>query len=477
MHMYTIEKFFHSTFWFGLGLLLNRTKYILLTIIVLPLGLTNVAIFYVSIHLINSLSSFANRLISSSYNRFLRDERFLSDETKLHSILNSSIILSFAIGVGGAFIVFLLAFPLGLLIKEPLLIKTIQLLSLVVPFLVIIRQVMQILSLLARYKEAVLFYNVLEASITLLFGYSAVSIFRSDVYTILAWQVVAMMLSSLFAVYLLHRVIPRFRLDPNSWHMPAKFSLTIFLNALSLMLFMQVDLLIVGFYFGLLTLGSYIGLLVAPRMIYTSATSIFGMFIHTIASFYNDQRKLTMFSEKVLRLSLIITIPFVLLLLLYPHETVRDILHIHIRIDERALQLLSLAFFIRIGGWLAGQLLVITKHARENMLVNATILLGTIPLLLFATPTYGIVGVSVILLVAASLEVAIKIMLTYIKLRVYFLSTRIIKTLAIGVGLYIIMHFFMAVGFVSFLIFLPLVYTVALILFRCVNLHNWLKYL
>ena len=409
--MYTIDKFFHSTFWFGLGLLLNRTKYILLTIIIFHLGLINVAIFYISIYFVSSIASFVHRLVSSNYNRFLRDRAFLAEAKNLHATLNSSLALSLSLGVGASFITFFLSWPIAALFKEPQLVKTIQLLSLTIPFLIMSRQITQILSMLARYREAVIFHNIIDTTLTLVVAYASIVLFTSNLYTALLWQVLVTILSALIGIVLLHKIVPTFRLDFTRIHIPVKLTKTIVINASFALLFSQGDIFIVGFYFDLLTVGSYIGLLVIPRLLYAIATSVFGMFLPTAASFSKEKEKMAFFSKKVFRYMLIVSFPLLLLVLLYPKET-GAIIHVH-AIDQTTLQLFALAYFLRSWGWLGGQVLIASKTAYTNMKINAFLTIFVIFSEIVIRLRFGFKGIGWVFVLADFLDASFKVYVCY----------------------------------------------------------------
>lgn len=474
--MYTIEKFFSSALWFSFGLVLNRIKYILLSIIVLRLGSTNLAIFYVSFYLINEFSSLANRLVSSSYNRSLRDQSFISSRKNLQAAINSCLQLSFILGLGSAVIIFLLASPIAFLIRDDTFVQTIKLLSLATPFLIITHQIIQVLTVLARYKTAVILHNIIEAASTLVFAYLTVFVFKSGVYAVLVWQVGAIILSSFLAIFLLYRTLPSFHLSLKPLPIPARTSTTILFNALFIMLWAQADIFIVGFYFGATKLGNYIALLVAPHLVYAIATNIFGMFLHVASSFYENPKKITFFAQKVTQLAITLATPLTIFLILYPQETLRSILRIHAEVDPLALKIFSLAFLIRIIAWVGGQVLIVARKASLNMKINVNLSLLAIPLLIFVTPRYGFLGIAGVTLGLAVFEVLTKTFLTYLKTGTAFISVKTIKILLVGFGFYIINRFILFFDFEFFLLSFPIAFLVALWLFKCLERNDWVLF-
>lgn len=437
------------------------------------LGLTNLAIFYVSVYFVNEFSSFANRLVSSSYNRFLRNKSFISNEKNLHAAINSSLQLSFILGLASLLVVFFLAKPIALLIRNDSFVQTIQLFSLAVPFIILTNQIMQILTLLARFREAVILHYILDAAFVLVSAYIAVFIFKSSIHTVLVWQIIALVLSSLMALFVLHRSVPTFRLSVGFPQVPIHISSTIFSNALFIMIFSHSDVLVVGYYYGALVLGKYIVLLVAPHIIYAIATNMFGMFLHVADSFHSDTRRVTLFAQRTLQYILLLAIPLTVLLMLYPQEIVNNVIQIHMRVDPLTLQLFSIAFFLRIIAWMAGQTLIVCKKSKENMKINVLISIAAIPLLIFITPIYGLVGVASVLLIISILEVLIKSILTYTKTGVNFISAKSIKTLLVGVFFYFIYSFVLPLDFGVSILSFPLIFFIALLAFRCIDSADW----
>lgn len=472
--MYTIDTFFHSTLWFSSGVILNRIKFIILSILVLRLGITHLAIFYVSIYLVNELSSFANRLVSSSYNRFLRDKAFTSDKKELFALINSVLQLSLILGLVNAVVVFFLAHPLAYFMKDASFIKTMQLLSMAVPFIVITNQIVIMLSVLTHYKMAVILHNILEAVLMLTFAYLAIFVLGSDVYTSLVWQVFAIILSASIALLLLHKVFSTFRINVKPAAISVKTSPVIIFNALAIMLLSHADILIIGFYFGAMTLGAYIATLVGPRLIYTIAMSGFGMFIHTADAFYQDREKVTAFSQKVMELILIFASALTIMLLLYPQETLSNIIRIHVAVDSLTVRVLSMAFFLRVFAWMAGQVLIIRKHSVENMRVNVLLTIMTFLFLLIAAPGYGFLGLAFALLTLSFLELSAKTFLAYTKSKIYFLSNKAFKILLIGIFFSITNGFIIRLDFGLFLFFFPIAFFLTLYIFQCIDKNDLL---
>ncbi|QQG44337.1 MAG: oligosaccharide flippase family protein [Candidatus Roizmanbacteria bacterium] len=471
--MHTIEKFLHSVIWFSLGLVLHRIKYILLSLIVFQLGTTNVAIFYISIYLMTEFSSFANRLTSSSYNRFLRDKRFSFDKEHLNAVINSTLQLSLILGLINALMIFFLADPIANLIKNSSFSQTIKLMSLAVPFLVVTNQVIQILSLLTKYKEAVIFHNIIESLLVLSFAGIALTFFKPSIYTILSWQIAAIIISFIIALGLLYRSLPSFKLNLTLLAIPIRISSVIFLNSTFILLLNHIDIFIVGALFGSKQLGSYIGLLVAPHLIYAIATNVFGMFIHTADSFFADTKKVTVFSRKVIESILILASLLTLFLLLFPQETLQNILRLHIRIEPLTLKLLSLSFFIRIIAWMAGQILIVTKHSDKNMQINVFISLIAAPLFIFFIPKYGFFGASLSFLLISLCDVLLKTLFVYTKTSVSFISVKAIKILLIGLFFYII-NGLVPVNFNFFVIYFPFLFIAVLFLLKGIELEDFI---
>ena len=89
-----------------------------------------------------------------------------------------------------------------------------------------------------------------------------------------------------------------------------------------------------------------------------------------------------------MRYILYIATPFTLLILLYPEETVGTIIKLHERIDPLVVQILSLAFYIRIFGWVGGQVLIVTRKSPFNMKINRLLCIIFIPLLILIIPNF-----------------------------------------------------------------------------------------
>jgi len=159
--------------------------------------------------------------------------------------------------------------------------------------------------------------------------------------------------------------------------------------------------------------------------------------------------------------------------MLYPQEIVNNVIQIHMRVDPLTLQLFSIAFFLRIIAWMAGQTLIVCKKSKENMKINVLISIAAIPLLIFITPIYGLVGVASVLLIISILEVLIKSILTYTKTGVNFISAKSIKTLLVGVFFYFIYSFVLPLDFGVSILSFPLIFFIALLAFRCIDSADW----
>ena len=472
--MYNVEKFFSSTLWFSFGLVLNRIKYILLSVIVLRLGSTNLAIFYVSLYLINEFSSFAIRIVSSSYNRFLRDGAFIDKKENLKATVNSSLQLALLFGLAGAVLIFFLAEPIALLIKNNAFVQAIRLLALAVPFLIVKRQITQMLSVLTKYKEAVVLQYILETVIVLSFAYFTVFVLKTDIYTVLGWQVAAIILSCFAALILLYKTMPKFQISLRPFLMiPIQTSPIILSNALFIALLSQADILIVGFYLGATRLGNYIALLVAPHLIYTIATNSFGMFLHTATPFYQETKKVTLLAQKVLQYILILAVILTILIIIYPQEMLYSVIQIHTKIDPLALRLFTLAFFIRIIAWLAGQILIVAKKSRENMFINALVAIITLPLVILITPRYGFTGLGFVFLGVFLFETLTKTTLAYQAARIPFVSNKSLKILLIGVVFYILNTFVIQMDFRLFIPYFVFSFLLLLIVFGSLSVDDW----
>lgn len=432
--MYDINKFIHSVVWFSLGIVLSRIKYLLLSILIIQLGFKEVAIFYVTIYLTTQFSLFANRLASSGYNRFLRNRSFIENKANLNAAVNSSLQFSFLMGLIMALMVFFMAKPIALFLKSDLLLQTVELFAIAVPFLTITNQVIQILSLLTKYKAAIIFHNIIEALGVLVTAYLTIIVFHLDIVSVLAWQIATIILSSLLALYLLSNCVPKFRYTLKILETPIKISHVIFLNSFFVVIFKNFDVFVMGYYFGVYTLGKYVGLLVIPHLVYEIATNSFGMFIHTAISFSLDKKKLIIFSQKVTEYILILSSAFTLIVLLYPDE-IPNLIHIHIKFDPLVLRILSVAFFIKTISWVGGQILITTKNQRDNMIINSSISLLAAILFIIAIPKYGFLGAGLVFLITSFVDMIIKIRLAY-KEGVFFISDKSIKVLLISLFFY-----------------------------------------
>lgn len=472
--MYSIKKFFHSVLWFSIGLVLNRIKYIILSIIVWQVGSLNLSLFYVSMYLANEFSLFAGRLTSSSYNHNLKNEKYITDKQKLNAVITASLLATLILGLLSAVIVFLLAYPISLVLKNQSFVYTIRLLSLSIPFLAIINQVMQILFLLTRYKEAVIFFNIVETALILIGAYISFLLLKLDIFTGLGWQVVAIIISAVLSVILLYKTVPEFKLifsKPKLLQIPLRFSPLVIFNSIFLVILNHADLLIVGYFFGAQLLGNYIALLVAPHLVYAIGVNMFRMFPHTASQFYQEPQKITFFSQRVIEIIIVLSFTLTIFILLYPKETLNDILQIKGNIDATAIRLFSLAFFIRITSWLGGQILMATKHYKENMAINIIFSLLSIPIFLYMIPTYSFLGAATSTLTIVSLEVIVKVFVVYNKPKIYFISDKTLRILFIG-GIFYIISLLMRVKFDVFILYFPILFIISLLFFRCINSND-----
>ncbi len=469
--MNSLEKFVHSIFWFSVSLFLNRVKYIIMSIIVSRLGLTNLAIFYISLYLVNEFSSFSNRLISSVYNRYLRDPKVIGGSKQLSQVLASVFQSSLLLSVMGGIIIYLLSYPLAALLHNNQYLRSIQLLSIASPFLIMTEQIMQTLLMMTRFREAVMFHNFVEAFVAIAAAFISVVVFHLDVYSVLQWQVGAIVLSLLLALLLAFILLPRFSFSvilPK----PLNLSSIIFFNALFIFLFSHADILLVGFFLGSENLGKYIALLVAPHLIFSLGNIVFKMYLQTADAFREDYVKLKSFTRKVTQYLVITASMFVLFLLLYPTETLNKILFLHINPDLFAIRLLTLAFFLRTIAWIAGQIQIVTKNSGMNMNITILTTLITIVLLAFAIPAYGLRGVAMVLLLSAAAEALVRTFWVYRYSKIYFISRTTLTLFVLGLFYYLLFKFILPLGFTSFLIYFPFLFIIGLIIFGCLDLTD-----
>lgn len=447
-----IEAFRKSVIWFSAGLVLNRIKYFLLSIIVLQMGLNNLAIFYLSIRLVNEFSSSLNRFIGSTFNKFLRDEKFISVPNNLNNVINDSLITSSILGLMGGVIILLLADPIAYLLKNASIAPALSLLSASVPFIVVTNQIVQTLMLRAKFRDVVVFQHILEAIFMISFAYVAIVIIKTNVFIVLLLQVIAFVISLPAALFFLRSTASNWHFKVEPPKLPLNLSKAAIFTPFSVGLFNLADLLVIGFYLGTITLGIYIAMLVGPMLIFAIATSVFGMFIHAVSPLRQDPQRVKRISAKVLNYIFILATPLTLLFLLYPEKTVSTI-GIHAPIDPQVVRLLSLAFFIKIVAWMAERVLMVARIANLNMLINVFISFSVFALLILTIPQYGLVGASLILAGAALMEAVAKTVLVYKNTQIYFISQKSLKTISLGIIIYVLSQF---VIFLSFSLFVPL---------------------
>lgn len=463
------RNFFTSVFWFSIGVVLNRIKYILITSIVIQLGLVQMAIFYFSIHYLHQLAVFFNRIISSSYNRFLRDDDFISQKENLMDVIYSSLQLSFIFGIIGGVFVYISAVPIAILFKNELLTPAIVILAIGMPFLIVTGQVIRIMSMLKKFKEAVLFHSFVETFIVVGSAFVSILVFHADFKTVLLWQVYAMITSCLLALCLLFFSVSGFTLFFRFLPKKATISAVTFNNSLFIFIIDLADLFIVGYFLGIRNLAIYFAMLVAPHLIYQIGTNIFSMYLHTASSFYNDKKRLSLFSQRVMQGIVTILVPLVILFFLYPQEMFSKILYIHTPLDAVAVKLLSLAFFLRTISWMAGQILIVTKKNKENMKIHLILSALAVPLLIIFVPWGGFLAVAVLFCILFALECIIKVFLVYHLSSVYFLSSKSIKTLFLSIFIIFVFTYGFRVDFLAFLLYFPPSFCVLLLLFGCIG--------
>lgn len=457
------DVFLKSIPWFSIGIILNRAKYIILTGIVLQLGVLSVAIFYLSIHLVNELSIFLNRLISSSYNHYLRDEKFMIENKKRNNLITSYIQTSVLFGIIGGILVFFLAFPISLLLNNSIFVPSLEMLSVSLIFMVILHANMKILSLLKKFKEVVLFQNFIEAILILVGTYISISYFKANLQTVIIWQGISFFFSMLVSYLLLLTLVPKFHFVFRLFPMGLKISSISFDNGIFILLLRLADLFIIGYFLGVRNLGLYFAFLVIPHLIYQVGTGLCSMFIHTAASFYEDRNRLIHFSQKVTQLIVILLTFGLVILFVYPQESLR-LFFIHAKINYFILGILSLGYFLRVLGWMGGQILIVTKKVTENVSVNIVIPLIGIPLLLVITPRYGLVGVALIALGLSIADALLKMYFTYKKAKVFYVSWQSMKIMLVGVLIFLFSKYVYVSSFFIFLLYFPCAFIILLLL-------------
>lgn len=464
-----LEAFRFSILWFSSGIVLNRAKYIILSIIVSQLGLINLVTFYLTIRIVTEIASLTNRFIGGTYNRFLRDHEKATQ--KLDDIINDSLKLSAILGCFGGLIVFLSAHPIAFLIKNNQLTLAIQLFSLSVPFMVITNQAIQILSLKTRFKEVVVFQYVLESALVLVAAYFAINLLKSNMTTVLILQVVANIIFLPLAIFFLKKSLRGWKLKVGHFVLPINFSPPAIYTPLSVGLINVLDLLIIGFYLGTLALGLYIAMLVGPSLVFAIAINSFGMFTHTI-SVISDKEKVVRLCQKVLQYILIIATPLTLSIILYPQDTFNKIIQTNAPVQPEVVKLLALGFYLKIFSWMAERVLIVEKIAKLNAIINVSLSIVTLPLLLIVVPKLGLLGAALIVFIVAIVEVVFKTILAYRNTNIHFLSKETIKTVFLGIVMYIIFNSAIIIDFNSFLVYSSFLYLAGIIFLGCFKKHD-----
>lgn len=467
--MFNLEDFSRSVLWFSLGLILNRIKYILLTVIVAALHSSGLSVFYISFFIINEVSSFANRLVSSSYNRFLRDKNYTASPDELNKVINSSLQISLMIGLVSSAVIFMAAEPLAFLIKSDQLASSIKILSLALPFIVLSNQVIQMLTMLTKLREAIIFHYFFETILVLGFAYISISLLGGGMRDVLIWQVGAAVVSAVTAGSILYVVIPRFRLTAKILPVSFKTNPVILLNGTALLLFSFADVLAVGFFFGYRKLSEYVAILVGPHLIYAMASTVFAMYLQMAYSFKEDIDKLTRFSQKVMQFILILLSLTTLLLMIYPQQTLTNLIHINIGFNSTALVVLSLAFFIRSIGWMAGQILIVSQKSSLNAAINALIYVIAAPLYVVLIQRYGILGAAYLTLFLSTLDFLVKTFFVYSKLKIWFISRQSYKIGATALVSYFIFRYGIRLDFYYFLALYPALFLGILIIIKAIR--------
>ncbi len=459
-----LEAFRSSILWFSLGLVLNRTKYIILSIMVFQMGLTSVVVFYISIRLVTEIGSAINRLIGGNFNRLLRDEAILSDNERYTQTINDSLKIALFLGSLGFFITLLLSGLIAMLLKESQLSNSIRLFSVTIPFTVATNQILLILSMRARFREVVFFQYILETILVLSLAFLTIHVWQAPLYTILFWQVTANIFFLPLSLFFLKKSIPFWHPQIEKPKIQFNFTFQTLYTPLSVGLINFLDLLIIGYFLGSTGLGLYIAMIVGPHLIFAVCTNMFGMFAHTIANI-KDTKRIQYISQKVLQYILIVATPLTLLLILYPSQTLDKIIQIHAPVDPIVIQLLSLTFYAKIFSWMAERILITLKFSRQNGLINIILSITTLLLLIIVTPRFGIRGVASILLVMAISEVLIKFFLNLRKTQISFISFQSLKVLFLALVIYIVTKSFMF-SFFNFLILFAIFYLTGIIFLK-----------
>lgn len=475
--MYSVNKFFNSALWLSFGLVLDRIKYLIIGILIFKLGPANVAIFYISIHLVNELALFGNRIISSVFNRFFRDETITASSESFNKIANFSLQMALAIGIISALVVYLLAFPISWIIKDLSYVSTIHTLSFAVPFIILTNQILQILLLLTRFRAVVLFSHFIQAVIVLSAYYIAIYFFNIQIYDLMYWQVTVSVAAFAIALLLFHRAVPGFRLDFRYHKLWPNISSISLKYALGLLAFNFADMLIVGYYFGTIKLGQYMATIFGPHLIFAIATASFSMFIHTALSWSSDIVKVTLLARKTMQFIFVVATPLTLLIVLFPSEIINQLFRIHTHINTLAVQILSVAFFIRLFGWMGSQILILRRKQAISVQISVMLSIMAIPLMLFLAPIYGFVGVALAVLTVSVLESLLKTFILYRIERVYFLSSDTLKMLGLGLIFYLLFRLWSSDGyFILQGIGLPILFLIVLVVTKSLKMSDWILF-
>lgn len=464
--MYSAKSFFKSTLWLGGGVVLSRLKYIFLATVVSHIGSLNLAIFYLTIHFIYEFANFSSRLVSASYNRFLRDKQYVSNKHRLNAAISSCLQTSLLLGVLLFILFVILAYPLAWLVKEPLLVSSFQTFALAIPFIVINNQVIQVFSLLNKYKELVIFQNFIETVLMLLSAYISVILTRQNIINVLAWQVIALAGSSIFALIMLFKVFKSFKLTKGFLPVSLNLSSIVFTNNIFLTLLNYADLFIIGFYLGPKMLGDYIALLVVPHFTYGLIISTFAMYIHVGNIYWEKGIKFFNFTKKVIRYGVVIVAFLTVLIVLYPLPVVHDIFLLNIRVKKELVEIFALVFFLKTLSWFGSQVLIIAKCSNLNRNLNGLLLLISLPAYIYSVPKFGFLGLGVAMLSVAILELIIKAVLVMQKTNINIFNKK--NTISLLTALFVIVteKYIINLNFNLFLVFFPIFYFGLLFVFK-----------
>lgn len=398
---------FRSAFWSSISLLLGRLE-IFILILIVSHSLKALGRFYLSLIIFHLILTFLSRILGSKYTPRLREA--VNDPQKVPEFRELAGFLLKIYFIAG--LLAIVVFYLPLLIAAHLAFKPFVpiflILAIATPFALVANFSLTILRFLQKFKQILVIQLAFQYLFQIIFFLIFIIILRQELIVAILGHALSFMLLSLASIWLIFSeinllgILKRIKIQN---FLPSKFGLANAIFAINLM----VAELIIVIFLGFPALRSYIRLAYLPLLMHLIPTTIFSMFLHVAALKAKKGESIKSMTQNITRWILVLTLPLLLIILIYPSESVYFIFRREYQANELLfVRILGIGFFIQSFSWLIGRVMIASKKVKEYVFINyffvVTFILSTILLV----PIYHLPGFAFAFLFATMGDLLLK---------------------------------------------------------------------